>query len=127
MIYSQILTQGIPDPALDLKYIGIFMFFVGIGGNFYHHLILSKLRETGDSEYKIPKGGLFSLVICPHYLFEIIGFIGVSFISQTVYSFSYTLGTIFFLMGRSYATKNWYLSKFPNFPQEVKALIPSLF
>jgi steroid 5-alpha reductase family enzyme len=127
MIYAQTLTQGIPEPQVDLKYPGILLFLIGISGNFYHHYLLSKLRGEGEREYKIPKGGLFELVICPHYLFEIIGFLGISFISQTSYAISFTLGTIFYLMGRSYATRRWYLSKFEDFSEDVKALIPYLF
>ncbi|URE05793.1 3-oxo-5-alpha-steroid 4-dehydrogenase [Musa troglodytarum] len=127
MIYAQYLTQGAPEPAVDLKHAGVVLFLVGIVGNFYHHCLLSKLREKGDKRYKIPKGGLFGLVICPHYLFEIIGFIGVSLISQTVYAFSFTAGTVFYLLGRSYATRRWYLSKFRDFPKEIKALIPYIY
>ena len=127
MIYAQHLTDGLPETPIDLKYPGIALFLVGIGGNFYHHFLLSKLRREDEKEYKIPKGGLFNLVICPHYLFEIIGFFGVSFISQTLYAFSFTLGSALYLMGRSYATRRWYLSKFENFPDDVKALIPFVF
>ncbi|XP_059628512.1 steroid 5-alpha-reductase DET2-like isoform X2 [Cornus florida] len=127
MIYAQHLTQGFPEPPVDLKYVGIVIFLVGISGNFYHHYLLSKLREEGDKEYKVPKGGLFDLVICPHYFFEILGFVGISCISQTLYAFSFTLGTTFYLMGRSYATRKWYLSKFEDFPKNVKALIPYVF
>ncbi|KAL4599346.1 hypothetical protein ACB092_11G120100 [Castanea dentata] len=127
MIYAQYLSQDISEPPVDLKYPGILLFLIGIGGNFYHHYLLSKLRGKGDKEYRIPNGGLFDLVICPHYLFEIIDFLGISFISQTLYAFSFTLGTIFYLMGRSYATRRWYLSKFETFPEDVKALIPYLF
>ncbi|XP_008777953.2 3-oxo-5-alpha-steroid 4-dehydrogenase 1 [Phoenix dactylifera] len=127
MIYAQYLTQGISEPAINLEYAGVVLFLVGIMGNFYHHFLLSKLRVKGDKGYKIPKGGLFNLVICPHYLFEIIDFVGVSLISPTVYACSFTLGTIFYLMGRSYATRKWYLSKFQNFPKNVKALIPYVF
>ncbi|OVA03256.1 3-oxo-5-alpha-steroid 4-dehydrogenase [Macleaya cordata] len=117
MIYNQHLIQGTSDPQIDLKLVGIVVFLVGIVGNFYHHYILSKLREKNDKEYKIPTGGLFGLVICPHYLFEILVFVGVSLISQTVYPISFTIGTAFYLTGRSYATRNWYLSKFPSFPK----------
>ncbi|KAH7536867.1 hypothetical protein FEM48_Zijuj03G0031700 [Ziziphus jujuba var. spinosa] len=127
IIYAQNLTQGLPDPPIDLKYPGVVLFLVGMFGNFYHHYLLSQLRGKGEKEYKIPKGGLFGLVICPHYLFEIMIFVGVSFISQTLYAFSFTAGTIFYLMGRSYATRRWYLSKFEAFPQHVKALVPFVF
>ncbi|KAJ7974828.1 3-oxo-5-alpha-steroid 4-dehydrogenase family protein [Quillaja saponaria] len=127
MIYAQHLTQGFPEPPIDLKYPGIVLFLIGISGNFYHHYLLSKLRGKGEKEYKIPKGGLFGLVICPHYLLEIIQFIGVSLVSQTLYAFSFTIGTIFYLTGRSIATKRWYLSKFEDFPKDVKTLIPFVF
>ncbi|XP_040991611.1 3-oxo-5-alpha-steroid 4-dehydrogenase 2-like [Juglans microcarpa x Juglans regia] len=128
MIYAQHLTQGSSEPPVDLKYPGILLFLVGISGNFYHHFLLSKLRrEEGDKEYRIPKGGLFNLVICPHYLFEIIDLLGISFISQTLYAFCLTLGSVFYLIARSYATGRWYLSKFEDFPEDVKALIPYVF
>ncbi|XP_073107877.1 uncharacterized protein [Elaeis guineensis] len=127
MIYAQYLTQGISEPAINLEYAGVVLFLVGIMGNFYHHFLLSKLRVKGDKGYKIPKRGLFNLVICPHYLFEIVDFVGVSLISPTVFSWSFTFGTFFYLMGRSYATRKWYLSKFPNFPKNVKSLIPYIF
>lgn len=127
MIYIQHLTKGSTEPSIDLKYFGFIVFLVGIIGNFYHHFLLSKMRKKGEKGYKIPKGGLFSLVICPHYLFEIVTFLGFSLISQTLFSFTSTLGTLFYLMGRSHATRKWYLSKFEDFPRNVKALIPFVF
>ncbi|KVI09317.1 hypothetical protein Ccrd_012308 [Cynara cardunculus var. scolymus] len=128
MIYAQYISQESPKPSIDLKYVGLGMFLIGITGNFYHHYILSNLRKKGEREYKIPKGGLFGLVICPHYLFEIIEFIGVSFISQTTFAFCFVVGTTFLLMGRSHATRKWYASKFEEeFCKDIKALIPYLF
>ncbi|XP_023767612.1 uncharacterized protein LOC111916224 isoform X2 [Lactuca sativa] len=128
MIYAQYLSQESSEPFFDLKYVGLGMFLIGISGNFYHHCILSSLRKEADREYKIPKGGLFHFVICPHYMFEIVEFIGVSCICQTGFSFCFTLGTVFLLMGRSYATRKWYVSKFGGrFGKDVKALIPYLF
>ncbi|KAL2334919.1 hypothetical protein Fmac_016132 [Flemingia macrophylla] len=115
------------EPPVDLLYPGIVLFVVGIIGNFYHHCLLSKLRGNGEKENKIPKGGLFGFVICPHYLFEIIIFYGISFVSQTPHGFTYVLGVTFLLMGRSYATRKWYLSKFEDFPEHVKAVIPFVF
>ncbi|KAI7749577.1 hypothetical protein M8C21_021879 [Ambrosia artemisiifolia] len=128
MIYAQYLSRDFPNPQVDLKYVGVGLFLIGITGNFYHHYLLANLRKEGDKEYKIPKGGLFDLVICPHYLFEIIGYVGVACISQTAYAFAFTLGTVFYLMGRSHATREWYLTKFgDSFPKDVKAFIPYVF
>ncbi|CAN6992957.1 hypothetical protein Bca4012_047962 [Brassica carinata] len=131
VLYSQSFALGLPDPGLDLKFYGILMFVVGIVGNMYHHVLLAKLRKEGDGggkkEYKIPKGGLFGEVICPHYMFEILVFWGFFMISQTIYSLSLAMSTTFYLMGRSYATRRWYLSKFDDFPKRIKALIPFVF
>ncbi|CAJ1968999.1 unnamed protein product [Sphenostylis stenocarpa] len=65
MTYAQHLTHGLPEPPIHLLYPSIVMFVVGIIGNFYHHYLLSNLREKGENEYKIPKGGLLEFVICP--------------------------------------------------------------
>ncbi|KAJ0982603.1 hypothetical protein J5N97_010858 [Dioscorea zingiberensis] len=127
LLYAQYLTHGTPEPSFDLKNAGIVLFIVGITGNFYHHWLLSKLRRKDEKEYKIPSGGLFGLVICPHYLFEIIGFFGIALISQTLYSFTWAFGTMLYLGGRSYATRKWYLSKFENFSRDVKAVVPYVF
>ncbi|MQL74628.1 hypothetical protein Taro_006958 [Colocasia esculenta] len=127
VIYAQYLSRGVPEPAIDLKYAGIVLFLVGISGNLYHHVLLSKLRKKDEKGYKIPKGGFFALVICPHYLFEIIGLLGISFISPTLNSFAFGLGSAVYLVGRSYSTRKWYCSKFDNFPREIKALVPYVF
>ncbi|XP_009763848.1 uncharacterized protein LOC107822323 [Nicotiana tabacum] len=127
MTYIQHLIQGYTEPEIDLKYIGLLIFVVGISGNFYHHYLLSKLRDNREKGYKIPHGGLFGLVICPHYLFEILGLLGIAFISQTSFSFCCAVGCALYLMGRSYVTRKWYLSKFEKFPKNVKALIPFVF
>lgn len=124
MIYNQHLMQGIPDPQIDLKLVGGVVFLAGIVGNFYHHYILANLRGKSDKGYKIPTGGLFGSVICPHYLFEILIFVGISLMSQTLYPIAFTAGTACYLTGRSYATRKWYLSKFENFPKHIKALVP---
>ncbi|KAI4339302.1 hypothetical protein MLD38_024262 [Melastoma candidum] len=127
-IYSLLLCQSrFREPAINLTYPGLVLFLIGIGGNFYHHLLLSRLRGKYEKEYKIPKGGLFDWVICPHYLFEIIDFIGIAFLCQTTYSFVVAMNTIFYLAGRSHATRKWYRSKFEDFPEGVKALVPYVF
>lgn len=127
MIYTQNLSKALPQPSTDLKSTGIALFLIGIIGNFYHHYLLSQTRKKGETGYKIPKGGLFSIIICPHYLFEITLYFGFAFISQTIYSLCFAIATAMYLSGRSYATRKWYVSKFENFPHHVKALIPFVF
>ncbi|KAG6507342.1 3-oxo-5-alpha-steroid 4-dehydrogenase 1-like [Zingiber officinale] len=127
ILYAQYLAVGAPEPAVNLKYPGAVVFAVGMLGNLYHHILLSKLRKKGDKGYKIPEGGLFGLVICPHYLFEIIIWVGVALMAQTLNAASFMLGSAFYLMGRSWATKRWYVSKFESFPKGIKALLPYIY
>ncbi|XP_006658296.3 very-long-chain enoyl-CoA reductase [Oryza brachyantha] len=126
MLYAQHLAAGLPDPPVDLLYPGVAAFAVGIAGNFYHHFLLSQLRTTTakTKEYRIPTGGLFALVACPHYLFEIVGFFGFAMIAQTVHALAVAAGAAAYLAGRSCATRRWYESKFEDFPASVKALVP---
>jgi len=122
MIYVQHLSRGLPKPAVDLLYPGVLAFAVGLAGNFYHHYLLSRLRAAGGGDkkvYKIPTGGLFGLVTCPHYLFEILVFFGFAMISQTLYALTVAVGTAAYLAGRK-----WYDSKFDEFPSRIKALVP---
>ncbi|KAL6880189.1 hypothetical protein ACP4OV_011754 [Aristida adscensionis] len=128
MIYAQHLSRGLPDPPVDLLYPGVLAVAVGLAGNLYHHYLLSTLRAGdaggGDKRYKIPRGGLFELVACPHYLFEIVGFFGFAMIAQTAYALAVASGTAAYLAGRSCATRRWYESKFEGFPPRIKALVP---
>eukprot|EP00252_Welwitschia_mirabilis_P024703 TRINITY_DN7409_c0_g1_i1.p1 TRINITY_DN7409_c0_g1~~TRINITY_DN7409_c0_g1_i1.p1 ORF type:complete len:292 (-),score=18.15 TRINITY_DN7409_c0_g1_i1:189-1064(-) len=120
------ISESLRPPSLNLFRFGIILFFIGLTGNFYHHYILSTLRKDGVKEYFIPEAGLFKLVVCPHYLFEIIGIAGLALMSQTVFGVC-TLAFVFcYLLGRSLSTKAWYLKKFDNFPSHRKALIPFL-
>ncbi|KAI3783641.1 hypothetical protein L1987_42727 [Smallanthus sonchifolius] len=127
MIVVYYMSLGLPEPSIDLTYIGLIIFIAGIIGNFYHHNLLSKLRANKEKEYKIPRGGLFNLVICPHYLFEILIFYGFAFISQTPLAFACAIGDSCYLIARSHQTRNWYVSKFEDFPTSIKCLIPYVF
>ncbi|OEL18786.1 hypothetical protein BAE44_0020197 [Dichanthelium oligosanthes] len=118
------LSRGLPVPAVDLLYPGVLVFAIGVSGNLYHHYLLSRLRADGggDKGYKVPRGGLFELVACPHYLFEIIAFFGFAMITQTVFAFAVAVGTVAYLAARSCVTRKWYSSKFEEFPARIKPL-----
>lgn len=75
----------------------------------------------------LPHGGLFTWVVCPHYLFESIGFMGLAMIAQTTSAFIAALSVFLALGARSLSTKEWYLKKLEEFPMERKAFIPFVF
>lgn len=110
--------------------IGLGMAIVGQAGNFYHHLLLSRLRKDGNSSgerYVIPSGGLFRFVTMPHYFFELIAWLGLACVTQQMNGFLTLCDMTSYLAGRSVATTRWYKSKFANYPIERKHLIPFLF
>ncbi|GJP74470.1 hypothetical protein CLOP_g5046 [Closterium sp. NIES-67] len=111
-------------PAANLMPLGLLLFLIGVAGNFYHHWILSRLRSHGSHEYRVPHGGLFHWVTCPHYLFECINFLGVALMSQTAIGVAEFLFTLLYLCGRSIATKRWYRKKMDDYPASRWAIIP---
>lgn len=130
LLYAQQLSVALQPPTMDLMGYGVVVFLVGIAGNFYHHYLLARLRRapnTPQGRYVVPQGGLFSWVVCPHYLFECIGFMGLAIIAQTTSAFIIALGIFASLGARSHNTKKWYLKKIEGFPMERKAFIPFVF
>lgn len=106
--------------------IGLMVFLFGEIGNLYHHYLLKKLRNDSNSEYQIPREGLFKYVSCPHYLFEIISWIGIALMSKYLISFGVISFTVFYLVARSINTTKWYKEKFPNYPENRKSIVPFL-
>lgn len=106
--------------------IGFVLFGIGQIGNFYHHLILNKLRKE-SSGYFIPEKGLFRFLVCPHYFFELISWFGLAIGSGFIDAFFILFIMTCYLMGRSEITKEWYLNKFPNFPNTRKRIFPFLY
>ena len=110
--------------------IGLQLFLVGECGNFYHHYLLRQLRSssskgndndknkkndtttTTTKRYVVPTGGLFEYVACPHYLFEIISFVGIAFVSQHLHALLVSLGMASYLCGRAINTLKFYQTTF---------------
>lgn len=104
---------------------GIILFLIGISGNFYYHKRLAGFREQ-NMEYVIPNGGLFQWIICPHYLFEFIGWFGIFLLSRHFAALLVVIAMLGYLVVRSRITLNWYRKTFRDFPPGRKALIPFL-
>lgn len=127
LLATQVVSSSLAAPSLDLKWLGLSIFLVGIVGNGYHHWLLANLRKDGDKKYVVPQGGLFGLFVCPHYIFEIVTFLGIALMSQTVVGWSVVMLVLFYLTGRSIASKQWYMKKMDGFPKDRGVLIPGVF
>ena len=119
--------------------IGIALFVIGQIGNLYHHCLLSSLRDekkapnaagtNGNTArvYKIPSGGLFSLVATPHYLFEIIAWVGVGLVCQQLNCLLVAVGMASYLGGRAVTTNKWNRENIRGYPTDRKNIVPFLF
>ncbi|KAJ1487898.1 3-oxo-5-alpha-steroid 4-dehydrogenase-domain-containing protein [Baffinella frigidus] len=120
---------------------GLVLSAVGQVGNLYHHILLARLRKSpaprsgaaGDKasdkarEYVMPTGGMFGLVAAPHYLFELISWLGMAMVVQHAGAFTLFAQMTGYLGGRAKRQLEWNQSKFPNYPTSTRALVPGLF
>ncbi|KAL7335900.1 hypothetical protein PS15p_201312 [Mucor circinelloides] len=120
------MSLNVPQSNSMLALLGAVMFVLGEFTNFYHHLILRDLRKNGSKEYKIPSGGLFDYVWCPHYLGEIVAFVAIVLVTQHILVLIVQLGSAGYLATRAYNTKKWYSDKFDEIPSRA-CLIPYIF
>lgn len=103
---------------------GFLLFFAGFLLNFTADNVLLRLRKPGDTGYRIPYGPLFRYVSCPNYLGEIIEWGGFALLTWSPAALSFFIWTAANLIPRAIAHHNWYRSKFPQYPEARRAIIP---
>ena len=105
--------------------IGLCFFVVGFVINIQSDSILINLRKPGETDYKIPHGGLFKWVSCPNYFGEIVEWIGFAIMSWSLPGTMYALWVALALFATGLGTHRWYLSRFGGrYPGHRKAVIP---
>ena len=109
-----------------LFYLGIVFIIVGESGNFYHHKLLADLRKN-ELGYHIPRGGWFEYATCPHYFFELLTWLGLVLVSRHFFTVLVFVAMLGYLTARSIKTRQWYRSRFPDYPKDHKFMIPFIF
>jgi len=132
-----VLILSVADPSSSINAVNTkiasALFGIGTVGNFYHHYILASLRsdETkGDKKkYVAPVGGLFNYVAAPHYLFELMAWLGIAVISNHTNAYLVFATMTSYLAGRAVSQNGWNRSKFSDkaWPSTRKNMIPFLF
>jgi 3-oxo-5-alpha-steroid 4-dehydrogenase 1 len=92
--------------------------------NFQADSILINLRKDGSTGYKVPYGGMFRYVSSANYFGEILLWCGWALMTCTAAGIVFALFTISNLLPRALSHHRWYLSTFPDYPKDRKALIP---
>lgn len=105
---------------------GLLIAAIGIGVNISSDEILLRLRQPGDTSYRIPHGGLFRWVSCPNFLGEILLWAGWALMCRNMAALSFAVWTIANLVPRALAHHRWYRERFADYPQQRKAVLPGL-
>ncbi|RPJ09914.1 MAG: DUF1295 domain-containing protein [Spirochaetaceae bacterium] len=114
--------------TIDLCFlIGVFLFAAGFLINVFSDTQLRNLRHRGESEYRIPHGGLFELVSCPNYLGEIVEWVGWALMTFSLAGLAFSFWTFANLAPRAIAYHSWYRKTFHDYPAGRRALIPFLW
>ena len=137
LITLLISSFGLPPDQVDpaLQTLGYALFAAGSLGNFYHHWLLARLRSDPDKKsdsskkYVPPRGGLFSSVAAPHYLFEVIAWLGIGVVAQQLNTILVALSMTSYLAGRAKSTNDFYMDTFneSEWPRSRKAFLPGIF
>ena len=112
------------DPRFIL---GGFLFVTGFVINRWADDTLRKLRQPGETGYKIPQGGLYGYISCPNYLGEIIEWFGWALATWSLPGLAFAIWTIANLTPRAWSHHKWYHEQFVDYPPERKALIPGVW
>lgn len=132
--------NGYKQTYLALIVVGSIIFFLGECGNCYCHLKLRAFRKekiedslSQKSQHAIPHGFLFEFVSCPHYLCEILSWLGFFLASWALPAALFLLATIITLVTYSFKKHKAYQQEFDGpagrelYPKNRKALIPFIF
>lgn len=118
-------------PTYELRWLLSFRFLYGallfVSGfiiNRWSDVVLARLRKPGETDYKIPRGGLFEEVSCPNYLGELIQWIGWAIMTWSQAGLAFAVFTAANLIPRAVSHHNWYRRNFPAYPQRRRAIIP---
>lgn len=105
-------------------WLGTAIFFLGLFANVWADYHLLRLRRDGDGRYKIPRGGLYEYVSCPNYLGEIVEWTGWAIATWSYAGAAFAIYAAANLVPRAITNHAWYLSTFPDYPKQRKAILP---
>jgi 3-oxo-5-alpha-steroid 4-dehydrogenase 1 len=115
-------------PILSTHFlIGSLVFFAGFWIHFTADRTIRRLRKPGETQYRVPHGGLFRWVSSPHYLGEIIQWTGWAIMTWSLAGVAFALFTFCNLAPRAVSNHKWYRERFADYPADRRVLIPGIF
>jgi protein-S-isoprenylcysteine O-methyltransferase Ste14 len=113
---------------LDPRFlIGAAMFIAGFAINHWADNSLRNLRRPGETDYKIPRGGLYDWISCPNYFGEILEWSGWAVATWSLAGLTFAIWTFANLAPRAWSHHKWYREHFREYPADRKALLPGIW
>jgi len=117
-----------PTPLLSAHFlIGTAIFLAGFILHFHADRTIRRLRQPGETVYRVPNGGLFRWVSSPNYLGEIIQWTGWAVMTWSLAGLAFALFTFCNLAPRAISNDRWYRKHFADYPAERRILVPGIF
>lgn len=107
--------------------VGMVIFVAGFLLHAHSDHVIRSLRKPGETGYAIPTGGFFRWVSSPHYLGEIVQWVGWAVMTWSLAGLAFALFTACNLAPRAVSNHRWYRERFADYPAERKRLVPGLF
>ncbi|CRG94755.1 polyprenol reductase, putative [Plasmodium gallinaceum] len=112
-----------------LNLISVILFLFGNLIQFDSHVRLAKLRpkdiRKNDVLYKVPYGGFFYYVSCPHYFAEILIYLSFFMLNTNFISLLNFVMVSLILIVNGLKTHNWYIKILKDtYPKQRKAIFP---
>lgn len=107
--------------------LGAFLFLTGLIINWKTDTILIRLRKPGETGYKIPQGFLFNYISSPNLFGEIMEWTGFAIMAWNLPALTFMAWTFANLVPRAKNHHDWYLTHFPDYPKNRKAVFPFFF
>ena len=126
-------SSSYSGPATWLVGVGGALFVLAELGNARAHRMLRDLRPAGTKTRVIPRGFLFERVSCPHYLFEILSWVGFAVVTQTWAARAFLVVGAGILGAWAHTRHVAYVKDFDGqdgrekYPASRRALIPGVF
>ncbi|XP_061834092.2 polyprenal reductase [Nerophis lumbriciformis] len=136
VLCSDRLTNGNKTLVFQLEWFhvaGIVLFILASVLQHQTMVLLARLRtgKSGKVEtlgHRVPKGGCFELVSCPHYLAELLIYVSLGLVLGGR-SLTWWLVVLYVLFNQALAAllcHDLYVSKYESYPKQRKAFIPFL-
>lgn len=109
-------------------WIGILVFFLGMGINWHSDYVIRHLRQPGDTRHYLPEKGLYHWVTSGNYFGELLEWTGFALITSSPAAWVFVWWTFANLAPRAYAIRQKYREEFGvEAVGKRKCLIPYIF